>query len=191
MFYAKWKTIVSNLQTITAHLAVIDGRFETSVRLACDSKRHEILLSENNFVIDLLPITFRSVSAGLERPRGSRPRPTRPRPRPTRPRPRPQPTRPRPGFRPRGRGQASRPNIPDDFLTNFYRHFLACTVSKIFDFKLFRFDLELWPLEVIWGQIFLTIRKPIHDFLSNFHWPVLFLRYIRLQTYQGLTFDPL
>ena len=44
MFYAKWKTIVSNLQTITAHLAVIDGRFETSVRLACDSKRHEILL---------------------------------------------------------------------------------------------------------------------------------------------------
>ena len=44
MFYAKWKTIVSNLQTITAHLAVIYGRFETSVRLACDSKRHEILL---------------------------------------------------------------------------------------------------------------------------------------------------
>ena len=28
------------------------------------------------FVIDLLPITFRSVSAGLERPRGSRPKPT-------------------------------------------------------------------------------------------------------------------
>ena len=66
------------------------------------------------FVIDLLPITFRSVSAvGLERPRGSRPKPTRPRPNPTRPRPRPRPQptrpRPRPGFfgleaeaRPRG-----------------------------------------------------------------------------------------
>ena len=56
------------------------------------------------FVIDLLPITFRSVSAvGLERPRGSRPKPTRPRPEPTRPRPRPrpQPTRPRPRPRPR------------------------------------------------------------------------------------------
>ena len=36
--------LVSNLQPITAHLAVIDWRFETSVRLACDSKRHERLL---------------------------------------------------------------------------------------------------------------------------------------------------
>ena len=43
-FYAKCKTIVSNLHTITAHLAVIDWRFETRVRLACDSKRHERLL---------------------------------------------------------------------------------------------------------------------------------------------------
>ena len=36
--------LVSNLQTITAHLAVIDWRFETRVRLACDSMRHERLL---------------------------------------------------------------------------------------------------------------------------------------------------
>ena len=36
--------LVSNLQTITAHLAVIDWRFETSVRLVCDSKWHERLL---------------------------------------------------------------------------------------------------------------------------------------------------
>ena len=46
------------------------------------------------------------------------------------------------------------------------------------------FDLDLWPLEVIWGQnCFHTIRKPIHDFLSNFHWQfslylVPFLRYL-------------
>ena len=107
-FYAKCKTIVSNLQTIIAHLAVIDWRFETSMckTIACDSKRHERLLGIRYC---LLPITFRSISAGLKRPRGSRPKPTRPRPKPTRPRPRPrpQPTRPRP--RPRPGFSASRP----------------------------------------------------------------------------------
>ena len=53
---------------------------------------------------------------GLDEARPSRPRP---RPGPSRPRPRPGPSRPRPrpqnfGLeRPRGRGQTSRPNIPD------------------------------------------------------------------------------
>ena len=65
------------------------------------------------FVIDLLPITFRSVSAvGLERPRGWRGQNPRgrgqtPRGRGHNPRGRGQ------VFWPRGRGQASRPNIPD------------------------------------------------------------------------------
>ena len=62
------------------------------------------------FVIDLLPITFRSVSAGLERPRGQNPRGRgqNPRGRGRGPNPRGRGQ----VFRPRGRGQASRPNIP-------------------------------------------------------------------------------
>ena len=63
------------------------------------------------FVIDLLPITFRSVSAvGLERPRGQNPRG-----RGQNPRGRGRGHNPRGRgqvFRPRGRGHASRPNIP-------------------------------------------------------------------------------
>ena len=49
------------------------------------------------------------------------------------------------------------------------------------------FDLDLWPLEVIWGQNFYTIRKPIHDFLSNCHWHFFSIPYrfwdIWLQTF--------
>ena len=77
--------------------------FMLSVRLACDSKLGMRDFWE--FVIDLLPITFRSVSAvSIERargqnPRGQKPKPTRPRPQPTR-------LEPRPGF------SASRPR-PD------------------------------------------------------------------------------
>ena len=33
-----------------------------------------------------------------------------------------------------------------DFLFNFYWHFLSLTVFDIFDFKVFRYDLDLWPL---------------------------------------------
>ena len=37
-------------------------------------------------------------------------------------------------------------------------------------------EVDLWPIKFIWGQIF-TIRKPIYDFLSNFHWQFLSISY--------------
>ena len=39
--------------------------------------------------------------------------------------------------------------------------------------KFLVFDLDLWPLEVTWGQKYFSIRKPIYDFLSNFYWHFL------------------
>ena len=48
-----------------------------------------------------------------------------------------------------------------NFLSNSFWHFLS--VFEIFDFKLFR------PLEEIWGNNFLTIRKLIHDFIDVFY----------------------
>ena len=38
------------------------------------------------------------------------------------------------------------------YLTSMDKISLSCTVFEIFDFKVFRFDLDLWPLEGIWGQ---------------------------------------
>ena len=40
--------------------------------------------------------------------------------------------------------------------------------------KFFWFDLDLWPLEVTWGQKYFPQSKAhIHDFLSNFYWHFL------------------
>ena len=83
-----------------------------------------------------------------------------------------------------------------DFLSNFYRHFLS--ISYLFrDIRLqsfYGFDLDLWPLEVTWGQKYFTIiRKPIHDFLSNFYRHFLSISYrfrdIRLQSFLGFDLD--
>ena len=50
-----------------------------------------------------------------------------------------------------------------------------------------KFDLDLWPLKVIWGQKFYTIQKPIYDFLFNFYGHHLSISYcfrdIRLQSF--------
>ena len=48
---------------------------------------------------------------------------------------------------------------------------------EILDFKVFRFDFEFWPTEVTWGQHFFTIRKSIHDLISNFYWHFLSISY--------------
>ena len=82
-----------------------------------------------------------------------------------------------------------------DFLTNFYWRFLSIS----YGFRYIRLKsvqgltliFDLWrSLEV--ENIFF-IRKPIHDFLSNFYWHFLSISYrfrdIRLQSFQGLTFD--
>ena len=79
------------------------------------------------FVIDLLPITFRSVSAvGLERARGQNPRGwgQNPRGRGHNPRGRGQ------VFRPRGRGQASRPNIPETNIWTVNRGSQICRANN-------------------------------------------------------------
>ena len=91
-------------------------------------------------------------------------------------------------------------------LSNFYWHFLSRsvfetfdikilyrylslsrTVFEIFDFKVFR--VWLWPLTFrgyLRSKLF-HIRKPIHDFLSNFYWHFLSISYrfrdIRLQSF--------
>ena len=39
--------------------------------------------------------------------------------------------------------------------------------------KFWGFDLDLWPLEVTRSRKYFAIRKPIHDFLSNFYWHFL------------------
>ena len=56
------------------------------------------------------------------------------------------------------------------YLTSVDTFFLSCTVFEIFDFKHFR--VRSWPLTFRdhLRSIFYTIWKPIHDFLSNFHW---------------------
>ena len=46
-----------------------------------------------------------------------------------------------------------------DFLFDFYGHHFSIsyrflTVFEIFDFKFLGFDLDFWPLKVIWGRIF-------------------------------------
>ena len=57
------------------------------------------------------------------------------------------------------------------------------------------FDLDIWPLEVIWGQVYFAIQKPIHDFLSKWYGHFLSISYsfsdICLQNFKGstLTFD--
>ena len=51
----------------------------------------------------------------------------------------------------------------------------------------FGFDLDLWPLKVIWRQFFYTIWKPIYDFLFDFYRQHLSILYrfwdIRLQSF--------
>ena len=59
-----------------------------------------------------------------------------------------------------------------DFLSNFHWHFLSISY-RFRDIRLYKFlgfDLDLWPSEVTWGQNIFTLRRPIHDFLSNFYW---------------------
>ena len=70
------------------------------------------------------------------------------------------------------------------YLTFIYTFSLSHTVYEIFYFKVFR----LWPWFLKVKNIF-TIRKPIHDFLPNFHWHFLLYRFwdIWLQSFQGLT----
>ena len=69
---------------------------------------------------------------------------------------------------------------------------LSRTAFEIFDFKVFR--VRPWLLAFRGHQrskIFFTIRKPIHDFLSNFYWHFSSISYrfwdIWLQSFQGLT----
>ena len=49
------------------------------------------------------------------------------------------------------------------------------------------FELDLWPLKVIWGQNFFTIWKPIYDFLFDFYGQYFSISYrfrdIRLQSF--------
>ena len=62
--------------------------------------------------------------------------------------------------------------------------------------KFLGFDLDLWPLKVIWGQKIYAIRKAIYDFLFDLyghHLPISYrFRDIRLQSFLSLTltFDP-
>ena len=53
--------------------------------------------------------------------------------------------------------------------------------------KFLEFDLDLWPLKVIWGKKKYTIRKPIYDFLFDFYELHLSISYrsrdIRLQSF--------
>ena len=64
---------------------------------------------------------------------------------------------------------------------------LSRTVLEIFDFKVLGFDLDLWPLKVIWVKKFYTIWKPIYDFLFDFFGHHLSISYrsrdIRLQSF--------
>ena len=72
------------------------------------------------------------------------------------------------------------------YLTSIDTFSLSHTVFEIFDFKVFR--VRPWPLEVTWGKkIFFTIRKPIHDLLSNLHWHFLSISY-RFLRYSTLKF---
>ena len=63
--------------------------------------------------------------------------------------------------------------------------------SRYLTWKFLEFDLDHWPLKVIWGLICGTIRKPIYDFIFYFyeqHLPISYrFREIRLQSLQGLT----
>ena len=54
--------------------------------------------------------------------------------------------------------------------------------------KFFGFDLDLWPLEVTWVKNISAIRKPIHDFLSNFYWHFLSISY-RFRENSGQNFS--
>ena len=64
---------------------------------------------------------------------------------------------------------------------------LSCTVFEIFDFKVFRFDFDLWNQKVIWGQKNYTIREPIYDILFDLYGHHLSSSYrsrdIRLQSF--------
>ena len=78
------------------------------------------------------------------------------------------------------------------YLTPIDTFSLSRTVFEIFDIKVFR--VWPWPLTFRGHQSsknISTIRKPIHDFLSNFYWHFLSISYrfwdIRLQSFQGLT----
>ena len=74
------------------------------------------------------------------------------------------------------------------YLTSINTFFLSRTVFEIFVFKVF--SVWLWPLTFrghLGSKIFLTIWKPIHDFLSNFYRHFLSISYlfrdIRLQSF--------
>ena len=89
------------------------------------------------------------------------------------------------------------------YLTSIDTFALSRTVFEIFEFKVFRVwpwpltfrghqrSKVFWPSEVTRGQKKFIIRKPIHDFLSNFYWHFRSISYrfrdIQLQSFQGLT----
>ena len=82
------------------------------------------------------------------------------------------------------------------YLTSMDNISLSRTVFEIFDFKVFGFDLDLWPLKVIWGQKFLYHSKahiwlPIWLLWTTSLYLVPFSRY-STSKFLGLTstFDP-
>ena len=62
------------------------------------------------------------------------------------------------------------------YLTSIDTFSLSRTVFEIFDFKLFR-GLTLTFKGHLGTKKFYAIRKPIHDFLSNFHWHFISISY--------------
>ena len=80
-----------------------------------------------------------------------------------------------------------------DFLSNFYWHFLSISY-RFWDIRLQSFQNLILTFDLQRSQEVkknFTIRKPIHDFLSNFYWHFLSISYsfrdIRLQSFEGLT----
>ena len=70
------------------------------------------------------------------------------------------------------------------YLTSMNTISLSLTVFEIFDFKIFRVDLDLWPLKVIWGQKNLYRSKahiwlPIWLLWTSSLYLLLFSRYCR------------
>ena len=56
--------------------------------------------------------------------------------------------------------------------------------------KFIGFDLDFWPLKVVWVRKFYTIRKPINDFLFDFYETSLYLVWLsRHSTSKFLKFD--
>ena len=81
------------------------------------------------------------------------------------------------------------------YLTSMDTISLSCTVFEIFDFKVFQeFDLDLWPLKVIWGRKNFILHSKGHIWLPIWLlWtPSLYLvpfsRYSIFKVFMDLTF---